>query len=136
MDGRGVPGRKRGCQSLEDRCAELTAGSVHIGEIDADPPQHRPVHFRDTDFQHDLMAATDLQEIQHLARRVGFSDGDDLCQRCRTGHRTAQGDMLLRRHDPQGLLVRKEGVEMFLEARDIRRHNDVIGGRYLAGGVP
>ena len=82
------------------------------------------------------MASTDLQEIQHLARRIGFGHGEDLCQSCRTGHGTAQGDMLLRRHDSKGLLVRKEGVEMFLEARDIRRHHHVIGGKDFAGGVP
>src|SRR6185436_2385924 len=47
---------------------------THRTEIDPEPLDQFAVHLCDTDFEHDLLHATDLHRIDDFLRRIGFSN--------------------------------------------------------------
>ena len=51
-------------EELEGLIAALGQGM----EVRAQLPRQRPVHLRNHDFEHDLLAASDLEQVDHLTR--------------------------------------------------------------------
>jgi hypothetical protein len=78
----------------------------------------------------------DAQQIDHFLPRIGLGHVHGLGHMGRAAHGARQCQAVVSGHDLKILFVRKQLMQVFLQAREVRRHGEVVEGVHAPFGIP